>query len=345
MARPTLMKHPKFTRLVHILNMPTAHVRGHLEMLWDVAYERGSDLIGDSVDVEIAAGWAGEPGKFADALLTCGGASRHGFIDDDNGNYRVHDLYDHAPDYVRKRAMREQERIAKQRETYPAVSDRRSADIVSRSAENGSTPSPSPSPAPAHEETLPPSPIKPVGKENLGEPDTLTIEDVAWELAGVIAAKAGPLGNPSLHYKAILRWLALWPKTEGRRRFAVSVFLEEAKKLTPEKAIAPIWKTLLADRELLTEKRRMNQRWDEVCDRQRQVRCAAYREARDKQTRQAEAERDKSDPGWREREEAAGKAFAAELHGKLSLHHEEETARQECLKSKLKPKEPAKEEA
>ena len=43
--------------------------------------------------------------------------------------------------------------------------------------------------------------------------------------------------------------------------------------------------------------------------------------------------------------EAAGKAFAAELHGKLSLHHEEETARQESLKSKLKPKEPAKEEA
>ena len=67
MARPGFRKHPKFRRLVHLLGLPEAHVLGHVEMLWDTAYECGDDRLGDSLDVELACGWSGEPGKLTEA--------------------------------------------------------------------------------------------------------------------------------------------------------------------------------------------------------------------------------------------------------------------------------------
>jgi hypothetical protein len=93
-----------------------AHIRGHLELLWEVAYECGDPVIGDSTDIELAADWQGEPGKFCEAILTCGGRGHAGFIEelpDEPGHYQIHDLYDHAPDYVRKRMDRELARKAK----------------------------------------------------------------------------------------------------------------------------------------------------------------------------------------------------------------------------------------
>jgi hypothetical protein len=50
------------------------------------------------------------------ALLNAGGRENHGFIDEmpeRPGHYRVHDLYDHAPQYVQKRMEREATRIQK----------------------------------------------------------------------------------------------------------------------------------------------------------------------------------------------------------------------------------------
>jgi hypothetical protein len=116
-ARPTLRNNPKFTRLVRALGGDVSRARGCLEQLWDVAYENGNEFIGDSDDVEFAAHWVGEPGILTQALLDAGGPARpHGFIEKDPdraGCYRVHDLWDHAPLYVEKRAKRESEREAK----------------------------------------------------------------------------------------------------------------------------------------------------------------------------------------------------------------------------------------
>ncbi len=105
MARPGLLQHPKFRRLVHTMREPVPHILGYLECLWQVAYECGQAVIGDAVDVELAAQFPGEPGKLTAALVGCG------LIDTlEGGRYQVHDLYDHAPDYVLDRARREGER-------------------------------------------------------------------------------------------------------------------------------------------------------------------------------------------------------------------------------------------
>jgi hypothetical protein len=105
MARPGLKTHPKFRRLVHVLGVPVPHALGYLECVWDVCYERGDPLLGDALDVELAAQWPGEQGKLFKALLDCR------FIDPvEHDRYQVHDLFDHAPDYVRKRMEREHTR-------------------------------------------------------------------------------------------------------------------------------------------------------------------------------------------------------------------------------------------
>jgi hypothetical protein len=111
MARPTLFAHRKFVRLVSRLGS-RALALGHLELIWYSAGQSGDDLLGDATDVELAAGWDGDPGALVEMLVTAGGAAGGGFIDEREGLYYVHDLYDHAPDYVRKRADREASRVA-----------------------------------------------------------------------------------------------------------------------------------------------------------------------------------------------------------------------------------------
>lgn len=151
MARPGLTRHRKFARLARLLGNE-AHARGHLELLWDVAYENGDELLGDAGDVEFLARWAAEPGVLADALRDSG------FLDEIEGLYRVHDLWDHAPDYVRKRRTRESERRTKGAELkgngeQRPVSDR---SATGQCSPNGRTRAPAPAPAPALEalETL-----------------------------------------------------------------------------------------------------------------------------------------------------------------------------------------------
>ena len=111
MALPGFRNHPKFRRLVAALGIPEAHALGHVEMLWEVAYENGNAVLGDATDVELAAGWTGAAGALCRALLECGGATRHGLIDElETGIFQVHDLMDHAPEYVGNRRKRVEEK-------------------------------------------------------------------------------------------------------------------------------------------------------------------------------------------------------------------------------------------
>jgi hypothetical protein len=105
MARPGFRHHPKFKRLVFLLQEPVPHVWGYCECLWDVAYQNGEATIGDAIDVELAAEYPGERGKLVNALLDCR------LIDQlQDGRYQIHDLLENAPEYVQSRWNKEQER-------------------------------------------------------------------------------------------------------------------------------------------------------------------------------------------------------------------------------------------
>jgi hypothetical protein len=105
MARPDLLLHPKFRRLAFVLQEPEPHCLGYLEMMWHVGYASGNPVLGDAVDVELSAKYPGTKGKLAAALLECG------FLDRlDGDRFAIHDLYDHAPEYVKNRAKKEEER-------------------------------------------------------------------------------------------------------------------------------------------------------------------------------------------------------------------------------------------
>lgn len=100
MAKPDLRDNRKFLKLKRLLGEPTPHVIGYLECLWLRGYQTGNPLIGDDLDVEAAAEYPGEPGKFAHA------AHQAGFLDQSDSGFLIHDLYDHAPKYVKMRMRR-----------------------------------------------------------------------------------------------------------------------------------------------------------------------------------------------------------------------------------------------
>jgi hypothetical protein len=194
MARPGFSLDKKFRRLAHDLDDFQAGFgkvlgRGALELLWDTAYEACTDEVGDAFDVEAAAEWRGPGGRLVKALLDAGGEDAAGFIEEGGsrwwpdgkpGKYRIHDLWDHAPDYAAKRLMRENEREkkgktirdlrseagkkgaaaanAKRRadveqaaDTRPTPDDEHAATV----RQIACTPSPAPSPAPAPKEAPP----------------------------------------------------------------------------------------------------------------------------------------------------------------------------------------------
>src|SRR3990167_817103 len=114
MARPGLMRHRKFTKLARLLMPHARHFhseisgRGVLEVIWEACYEAGDAKLGSAEDVEHMAKWKGAKGHLATILYDAG------FLDiSDDGTYSVHDLLDHAPDYVRRRCEREEERKLK----------------------------------------------------------------------------------------------------------------------------------------------------------------------------------------------------------------------------------------
>lgn len=99
MARLSLRGCRKFRAVSRAIGLATA--RGSLELLWDVANDTADDVLGSADDVEDVAGWRGDRGALV-AVLT-----RERFLDAlPGGLYRVHDFWDHCPDYVRRKAKR-----------------------------------------------------------------------------------------------------------------------------------------------------------------------------------------------------------------------------------------------
>lgn len=105
MARQTLDTCPKYKMLVRRLNIPRPYVRGLLELLWDSCHASGVIEFPSADHVEAAAEWPGEPGELFRQLVDTG------FLDDmGDGRSRVHDYWDHAPDYVVSRKRMEDQR-------------------------------------------------------------------------------------------------------------------------------------------------------------------------------------------------------------------------------------------
>jgi hypothetical protein len=133
MARPSLFTHRKFIKLSRLLGTPY-QAAGVLEMIWHHAYQDGDPRLGDVDDIEYMIGWDGPPGRCVDALVEAG------FLDvDESGMVTVHDLDDHAPEYVKKRKAREAERKHRPYSDRSVTGQRRT---VTR------TPAPAPAPAP-----------------------------------------------------------------------------------------------------------------------------------------------------------------------------------------------------
>src|SRR5262249_4410022 len=69
------------------------------------ADQNGEPIIGDATDVELAAGYTGEPEKLARVLVEV-----HLLDQLEDGRLQVHDYWDHAPEYVCRRRHKEQAR-------------------------------------------------------------------------------------------------------------------------------------------------------------------------------------------------------------------------------------------
>lgn len=105
-ARPGLFKNKKFARLSRTLKSQ-ALAAGVLELLWHACYEACDERVGSAADVAFSVAWTDRKVNIAAALRDAG------FLDDDPehpGEFRVHDLWDHAPQYVTRRMEREQAR-------------------------------------------------------------------------------------------------------------------------------------------------------------------------------------------------------------------------------------------
>lgn len=109
MGLPGLRTHRKFRRLVAILRIPEAHALGHLQMLWETAWDHLTPTLGDATDVELAAGWVGDHGALAPALVACGG-EKPGFLEQgEDGRFVVHDFEEHAPRWVKEKLKKRRE--------------------------------------------------------------------------------------------------------------------------------------------------------------------------------------------------------------------------------------------
>jgi hypothetical protein len=118
---------------------------GHLEYLWRVGYSSGEPVIGDELDVEIAAKWCGERGAFVRALCD----ERVRLLDKTtDGLYAIHDLHDHAPRYVQERWRKEQSRKEKERRPQRRTRGGHVAERGGHVADKMATPTPAPAPAP-----------------------------------------------------------------------------------------------------------------------------------------------------------------------------------------------------
>lgn len=137
MGRPGLTQNRKWRRFVHAIGS-SAIARGSLELIWDVCYEAGDDYLGNDSDVELIAQWEGEPGHLVRSLAEAGGEGNAGFIEPspDRPGWRVHHLFENAPDYVQKRMLRE---IARNQRGETISSLRSAAGKKGRASQLGQT--------------------------------------------------------------------------------------------------------------------------------------------------------------------------------------------------------------
>lgn len=93
----SLAWHPKVHRLMAFLECSKPQVLGHLHMLWWWAMEYADDGCLNrfsNLDLAAAAGWEGDPNRFAQALLASG------FVDKDENGVRLHDWEEYGGKYV-----------------------------------------------------------------------------------------------------------------------------------------------------------------------------------------------------------------------------------------------------
>jgi len=149
MARPSLYSHRKFYHLVALLGSPYA-ASGVLDLMWRLGYESGDANVGPPGAVEAAVGWDGEPGACADALVTAG------FLDvNERGELLIHDLDDHAPEYVKARARKERQRRREREQTGTEPRTERDTTVTVTGHDRDCHPTPTPTPAPTHKDATP----------------------------------------------------------------------------------------------------------------------------------------------------------------------------------------------
>jgi hypothetical protein len=169
MAKPDLWSCVKFKRLCRNLDLPRPHIVGLLETLWQAAYATASEYIGDSEDVECAAEWNGKKGVLTEALV------ESGFIDRIDDKYYVHDLSDHAPDYVKKRMARRIDKGLQPKTADNGGQRQTLAENVRDQNKNGALPThppthpvhPPSTPSTPNQPTLPPPPSEGIEDESI----------------------------------------------------------------------------------------------------------------------------------------------------------------------------------
>lgn len=105
MAKPELLTHVKFGRFIRALQLRRYEALGLLEALWQHCWSVSSDEVGTAGDVAWIVDWPeARADQLAAALVTSGFLDPHPDHDDE---FRVHDLWRHAPTYARRRLTRE----------------------------------------------------------------------------------------------------------------------------------------------------------------------------------------------------------------------------------------------
>jgi hypothetical protein len=104
-AKPELLFHVKLGRLQRTLGIRKYEAVGILECLWQHGYSCVSDAVGTAADLAWIVDWPDEDAdRLAAALAACG------FLDPDPDRpeeFRIHQLWRHAPKYVRLRRAHE----------------------------------------------------------------------------------------------------------------------------------------------------------------------------------------------------------------------------------------------
>lgn len=93
-STPQLLKFKQFQRE---LSAPLFKAIGILETLWNYANATGQYQFESAGDIEAIIEWDGEAGACSDALI------KHGWIDQIDGRYEIHDYIENAPEFVKQR--------------------------------------------------------------------------------------------------------------------------------------------------------------------------------------------------------------------------------------------------